>query len=120
MERADQDAQRWAKIDQDKNTEEAYWQDQREQGVKCRKNRSAVPYNTITLTYNHSHGGEELRHSDEKVRWRAERRSQNLDKWGGSRCGYNILTGSRSVTRDEPARPIAPTDHHMSTVPRHS
>ena len=92
-----QEEQRWAALQEEKQQEDAYWSNQREIGVKDKKNKSSVPYDALTLQYAPGLDGERLRLHDDKIRYRAALRSRNLQTKGESRCGYDILNG-----RDKP------------------
>uniref|UniRef100_A0A7S2XXX1 Uncharacterized protein n=1 Tax=Fibrocapsa japonica TaxID=94617 RepID=A0A7S2XXX1_9STRA len=95
----DREEERWQKIKDDKIADEEKWNRMREMEVKSKKNKSAVPYNAITLQYNDGHDGERLRQEDQRTRDRAHMRQQNMARHGDTRCGYNILTGeARSET----------------------
>ena len=85
--------ERWARIQQEKANEEANWLAERQAGIKAKRNASSVPFDMVTLQYHDSLDGERLRYHDDKVRYRAAVRSSNLLKNGGSRAGYDILTG---------------------------
>ena len=95
--RVKQEEQRWAALQEEKQQEDAYWSNQREIGVKDKKNKSSVPYDALTLQYAPGLDGERLRLHDDKIRYRAALRSRNLQTKGESRCGYDILNG-----RDKP------------------
>ena len=95
--RVRQEEQRWAQLQEEKQNEDAYWSNQREIGVKDKKNKSSVPYDALTLQYAPGLDGERLRLHDDKIRYRAALRSRNLQTKGESRCGYDILNG-----RDKP------------------
>ena len=95
--RVRQEERRWAQLQEEKQQEDAYWSNQREIGVKDKKNKSSVPYDALTLQYAPGLDGERLRLHDDKIRYRAALRSRNLQTKGESRCGYDILNG-----RDKP------------------
>ena len=95
--RVRQEEQRWAQLQEEKQQEDQYWSNQREIGVKDKKNKSSVPYDALTLQYAPGLDGERLRLHDDKIRYRAALRSRNLQTKGESRCGYDILNG-----RDKP------------------
>eukprot|EP01017_Pseudomicrothorax_dubius_P025546 TRINITY_DN2770_c0_g2_i4.p1 TRINITY_DN2770_c0_g2~~TRINITY_DN2770_c0_g2_i4.p1 ORF type:complete len:212 (+),score=46.81 TRINITY_DN2770_c0_g2_i4:329-964(+) len=56
-----------------------------------KRNSNGLAFNPITLEYDSSRKGEELRGRDEDARLRNLLRANNLDK--RSNCGYNVLTG---------------------------
>jgi hypothetical protein len=64
----------------------------RASGMKSRRNHPSVPYNPITLEYNASKEGAQLKFQDDSVKYRAAIRSQNLGSH--STCtNYNPITG---------------------------
>ena len=107
LERAKAEEQRWARIQQEKANEEANWLAERQAGIKAKRNASSVPFDMVTLQYHDSLDGERLRYHDDKVRYRAAVRSSNLLKNGGSRAGYDILTGGDVRGLQKPSYPQA-------------
>jgi hypothetical protein len=103
--RVEREEARWQAIEEKKAEEEKYWDDQRESGAKAMKNNSCVPYDAITLRYNDGLDGDRLRYDDEKVRYRAALRSQNLMRCGDTRTGYNIISGHSRPNVDVPDAP---------------
>ena len=97
--------ERWEQLEAKKREEEKYWEEQREQGEKARKNHSSVPYDAITLRYDDGLDGERLRYNDDQVRFRAAVRSQNLQRCGDSRTGYNIINGVNQLSVRVPDAP---------------
>ena len=80
---------------------------ERQAGIKAKRNASSIPYDMVTLQYHDSLDGERLRYHDDKVRYRAAVRSSNLLKNGGSRAGYDILTGGDVRGLQKPSYPQA-------------
>ena len=80
---------------------------ERQAGIKAKRNASSIPYDMVTLQYHDSLDGERLRYHDDKVRYRAAVRSSNLLKNGGSRAGYDILTGGDVRGLEKPSYPQA-------------
>lgn len=62
------------------------------------RNQSSVPYNPMTLEYEDSVQGDQLRYSDELIRYRAALRAEQL-RCQQTKEGYNLITG-------EPASPV--------------
>jgi hypothetical protein len=104
--RVAQEEERWASIHEEKASEEAYWHNERERGVKDMKNKSSVPYDALTLNYHSGLDGERLRLHDDKIRYRAALRSRNLQTKGESRCGYDILNGRDKEDLRLPDNPV--------------
>lgn len=77
-------------------------------GWKSKSNRSNLPYDMLTLQYNEGLDGERQRRQDDRVRFRARLRTQNLQRCGGSRCGYDIITGGQRHASPAPARAPLP------------
>eukprot|EP01016_Furgasonia_blochmanni_P052514 TRINITY_DN8384_c0_g1_i4.p1 TRINITY_DN8384_c0_g1~~TRINITY_DN8384_c0_g1_i4.p1 ORF type:complete len:183 (-),score=47.90 TRINITY_DN8384_c0_g1_i4:237-785(-) len=65
-----------------------------------KRNTNGMPYDPITLEYERSSKGEELRSKDDDSKVRAYLRAQNLDV--RSNCGYNIMTGETRKGVDVP------------------
>lgn len=107
--RVEREEGRWKAIEEAKEAEEKYWDEQRESGEKARKNNSCVPYDTVTLRYNDGLDGDRMRFDDEKVRYRAALRSQNLLRCGDSRTGYDIVSGQGRPPMPAPPEPM-PSD----------
>mmetsp|Transcript_2966 Transcript_2966/g.5676 ORF Transcript_2966/g.5676 Transcript_2966/m.5676 type:complete len:231 (-) Transcript_2966:64-756(-) len=105
IKRAENEEQRWKKIEDSKVQEERYWETQRELGVKSAKNKSCVPYDPLTLQYHDTHDGEKLRYADDMVRYRAKVRAQNMRRQGDTRSGYNIINGIAHTNDPLPGAP---------------
>lgn len=103
--RIEREEARWKSIEEKKLEEERYWDQQRESGAKALKNNSCVPYDAITLRYNDGIDGDRLRYDDEKVRYRAALRSQNLMRCGDTRTGYDIVSGHSRPNVEVPGQP---------------
>eukprot|EP00619_Florenciella_sp_RCC1007_P015042 CAMPEP_0205907354 /NCGR_PEP_ID=MMETSP1325-20131115/2496_1 /ASSEMBLY_ACC=CAM_ASM_000708 /TAXON_ID=236786 /ORGANISM="Florenciella sp., Strain RCC1007" /LENGTH=217 /DNA_ID=CAMNT_0053273445 /DNA_START=75 /DNA_END=728 /DNA_ORIENTATION=- len=104
VKRAEREEQRWQKIEQARVAEEEFWEKQREDGSKSKKNASCVPYDTITLKYDDTLDGERLRYDDDMVRYRAALRSQNLMVCGDTRASFDIINGvNRPPAHEIPA-----------------
>jgi len=103
--RIEREEARWKSIEEKKLEEERYWDEQRESGAKALKNNSCVPYDAITLRYNDGIDGDRLRYDDEKVRYRAALRSQNLMRCGDTRTGYDIVSGHSRPNVEVPGQP---------------
>lgn len=84
--------------------EEARFRQWREDGMKAKKNTSAVAYDITTLEYNQNTDGEMQKYQDDMVRYRAELRTNNIVAKGDTRVPYNILNGNEMVPRRVPAR----------------
>mmetsp|Transcript_6778 Transcript_6778/g.19604 ORF Transcript_6778/g.19604 Transcript_6778/m.19604 type:complete len:159 (+) Transcript_6778:618-1094(+) len=110
VEVAEREEARWKRIEEAKAVEEERVKIMRMAGTKSKKNASYLPYNMLTLQYNDDLEGERQRHSDNMVRYRAQLRAQNLEKWGGSRSGYNILSGADHAKMVPPEMP-RPGEH---------
>eukprot|EP00331_Platyophrya_macrostoma_P028267 CAMPEP_0176436966 /NCGR_PEP_ID=MMETSP0127-20121128/18318_1 /TAXON_ID=938130 /ORGANISM="Platyophrya macrostoma, Strain WH" /LENGTH=201 /DNA_ID=CAMNT_0017820457 /DNA_START=71 /DNA_END=676 /DNA_ORIENTATION=- len=91
LERLNRDAQRWEEMAQQEAREDARMAYKTEVFKVGKKNTSGMPYNPITLEYENSDKGQELKVKDEKSQVRAYLRANNLDS--RSNCGYDILTG---------------------------
>lgn len=102
--------QRWKKADEAEQAETEFWERQRELGEKSKKNASAVPYHPITMAYHPTPQGATLQFEDEKSKWRAKLRADNMTRHGGTRCGYDILNGMNAPGPTEPERPAPPAD----------
>jgi hypothetical protein len=89
----------------------------REEGLKGRANKSAVPYDTITLQYNDGLDGQRLQHEDGLVRYRAAVRSNNLRTKGNTRGGFNIITGEPLMPLSQPVKPQKPAALEAAVVP---
>lgn len=115
---AEREEARWENISRQKEAEESRWRKLRENGEKAKKNLSSVPYNAISLTYKDDIHGEELRHQDAQVKYRAAVRSRNLKLNADSRSGYNIITGAGQPSPDMPDKPEPPPAlaHHIDAV----
>lgn len=88
----DREEQRWKSMEHGRQVEEQKWDRHRQEGLKALRNKSSVPFDPITLTYNKTSAGEQLRHSDNMVKHRANLRSQNLAAHN-NRSGINPITG---------------------------
>lgn len=77
----------------------------------AKNNSSSVSYNPITLRYNDSNEGAELKFQDDSVRYRGAMRARNLyEKKSGQ--AFNIITGEdRNAERIVPVpnKPLRPT-----------
>merc|ERR1711879_305927 len=96
--RAEREEERWKRIEDNNAKEKEYWEEQRKLGLKAKKNSSGVPYNTISLKYDEGSEGDQLRHEDDMVRYRAALRSQNLLVCGDTRVSYDIINGTGRPT----------------------
>eukprot|EP00921_Rhytidocystis_pertsovi_P025326 GHVQ01040877.1.p1 GENE.GHVQ01040877.1~~GHVQ01040877.1.p1 ORF type:complete len:312 (+),score=35.97 GHVQ01040877.1:192-1127(+) len=68
-----------------------------------KKNVSGAPFNIVTLAYEKSKSGEDLRHRDQLARYRDLRRKMNIaSKMSG---GFNPITGEQLPTQSMPTRP---------------
>ena len=114
FEAAEKEEVRWRRIEEAKEAEAQYWDKQRETGIKAQKNKSGVPYDTVTLQYKPTPEGDHLRHQDDLVRYRASLRAQNLVEKGDTRVSYDILNGANRAEATTPARP-APNDTYASS-----
>lgn len=56
-----------------------------------------MPFNPITLEYEKSQQGDQLRRKDDLTKVRGFVRAENLDT--RNNCGYNILTGNSQITQ---------------------
>ena len=86
------DEERWQNLDQQQRTDEEKWQKIREEGSRAFRNKSSVPFNPITLTYNADEAGQKLHRSDELVKERAAKRAIALRNHS-CRSGVNPITG---------------------------
>lgn len=105
QENAIKEEERWKKMEEMKDAEEKYWEQQRELGTKSQKNSSGVPYHMLTLQYNDGSDGERLRHNDDLVRYRAALRAQNMVANGDTRVTYDIINGANAPQPLRPSRP---------------
>ena len=107
VDRLQTEEKRWAKIGQAKAAEAQTWDEARASGEKAKRNASSVPYDMVTLQYHPSLDGEKLRYHDDKIKYRAAVRSENLLKNGGTRAGYDIVHGGslRQFERSEHPSP---------------
>lgn len=78
---------------------------------KAKANRSSLPYDPITLMYDDGHDGERLQYYDDKTRWRAALRAQNMQKHDMS-TPYNPITGLPAPRLEVPNRPSSPSFAH--------
>lgn len=97
--------QRWNAIAGSQDAEAAYWQQAREDGAKALKNKSCVPYDTMSLEYNKDIDGDRLKYEDDKVKYRTQLRATNLERSGDTRTGYNILSGEDKDNMKMPVEP---------------
>jgi hypothetical protein len=84
---------RWDREDAAKKTEEEYWQRVRAEGLKAKKNQSAVAYDITSMVYKQDINGARQKHYDEQVRYRAKMRMHNLAVQADTRVQYNIING---------------------------
>jgi len=91
---AKREEDRWSEADTKIRKEEEFWQKAREEGTKSRKNKSDVAYDVVTLQYDQNVQGEQQKHSDDLVRYRAAVRARNLVLQGDSRYVNSILSSS--------------------------
>lgn len=115
VERLQRDEERWTDFERQKEADETYWSQQRDRGDKARKNSSSVPYDAINLTYSMGIHGDELRHRDDHIKYRAALRSRNLQINGDTRAGYNIINGIEAPPLNVPPRP-QPSDALASHI----
>lgn len=95
---------RWKKMDDDHKNELKQLQRYREESTFGKKNVCSVPYDAITLRYNDSHQGDELRYQDEIVRYKAALRAQQLQS-NMMGQGINPLTGEDMQRAEVPMIP---------------
>jgi len=96
---------RWAAIAGSQDAEASYWQQSREDGAKALKNKSCVPYDTMSLEYNKDIDGERLKYEDDKVKYRTQLRATNLERAGDTRTGYDIISGDDKASMKLPNEP---------------
>jgi hypothetical protein len=78
---------------------------------KAKANQSSLPYDPITLMYDDGNDGERLKYYDDKTRWRAGLRAQNMQKHDMS-TPYNPITGDPLAKIEVMARPSSPGFTH--------
>ena len=78
---------------------------------KAKANQSSLPYDPITLMYDDGNDGERLKYYDDKTRWRAGMRAQNMQKHDMS-TPYNPITGNPLTRLEVQARPKSPGFTH--------
>lgn len=95
---------RWEKEDKKKQQEEEFWEAQRENGLKSKKNLSAVAYDITTMVYKQDITGARQKYFDDMVRYRAKMRTHSLASVSDTRVDYNIISGGarRKVAAPEP------------------
>ena len=74
------------------------------EGKKAKRNSQSVPYNPITLAYDESIGGMELRNKDDHIRYRAAARASNLL----SRMSFTPYDPITGADKPRPSVPVKP------------
>jgi hypothetical protein len=95
---------RWAREDEVKSNEAAYWERVRSEGLKAKKNQSAVAYDITSMVYKQDESGAMQKHLDELVRYRARMRMHNLAVQADTRVEYNIINGGPRYIPPVPSR----------------
>lgn len=100
-ETAQRDLNRWETIESVQKRDDDRLAGRQARNQQGQKNNPTAAYNPITLEYDTTSQGQQLRRVDDQVRQRADDRMQNLDTRMNS--GYNILTGEvRKVNNQRP------------------
>jgi hypothetical protein len=95
---------RWSREDEVKSDEKAYWERVRSDGLKAKKNQSAVAYDITSMVYKQDVQGAMQKHLDEMVRYRARLRMHNLAVLADTRVEYNIINGGPRYIPPVPER----------------
>eukprot|EP00968_Pinguiococcus_pyrenoidosus_P026215 scaffold7063_cov351-Pinguiococcus_pyrenoidosus.AAC.5 len=111
---AEREEARWKRLEEQKSREAERVAYMRLTGSKAKKNTSKIPYDVITLAYDDNLDGERQRYSDDRVRYRSQLRAINLQKHGGTRAGYNILSGQDIPETDAPPEPQRSEHLHLA------
>ena len=91
LERYEREENRWKKIEGEHETE-----DQRQEFLRgttrAQRNASSVEFNPITLKYNDTQGGHQLKYEDDQIRYRAAVRADRIYTKKHSQK-YDMITG---------------------------
>ncbi len=101
----DKEEVRWAEIDESQLNEQKKWEQIRELGERNRRNTGSVPYDPITLGYHNNNDGDQLKHSDDMIRYRSALRAQALRS--RNTCGFNPITGEPGKFLNQPKMPVS-------------
>lgn len=91
-ERLMKDNTRWEAMEEQARIQEEYMHQLRQTGAKTRKNISGGAFNPVTLHAHCGEGGRALNESEDAMRDRAKRRTNNMQRAGNSM--FNPITGT--------------------------
>ena len=103
----DKEERRWGTIELQHQMEQKKMEEQRANYKALSSNTRSMPYNPINLRYDDSQAGEQLRYSDESLRYRCALRAERLQS-KATTSGYNPITNEPIQRVHVPSMPQAP------------
>jgi len=112
---AQREEERYRRIQEEEKKKELLLQYLQNDSKKKIRNQSSMPYNVINHIHTDGLEGMRLALEDEKLKYHAQMRSNNLYSKMNLN-GYDPITGSERPIRPVPTRPLTPPQLKVSTV----
>ena len=103
---------RWAALEHEQSAVGEKMSHLQATGEKCKKNQNSVSYDPITLKYHTTKAGQDLKHSDDIIKYRAAVRAKMMHtRSSGESCNIINWEPGREDKIKEPSKPVPCTSN---------